>query len=183
VAGEDGKFSIAGGLEGRWKVTVGRSGYQDFVTEVLIPPNGKVNLGDVRLKRQSDVTKLPDLIVSLIDRSRLTSDALTFAVAGQVDVQVSNIGNAAAAQSSRVLIYIDNDRDGRFDPAKDEVIGSVRLTALLDPRAFATVTINVSGKLPFRDAPFRVRVDADEELVELNEVNNEASSADLGVCK
>lgn len=183
VAGEDGRFSIAGGLQGRWKVTVGRSGYQDFVTEVLIPLNGKVNLGDVRLKRQADVTKLPDLIVSLIDRTRLTSDALTFAVAGEVDVQVSNIGNAAAAQSSRVLIYIDKDRDGRFDPAKDEVIGSARLAALLDPRAFATVTITVSGKLPFRDAPFRVRVDADEELVELNEVNNEASSADVGVCK
>jgi hypothetical protein len=183
TAGDDGRFATAGGLEGRWKVTVGRSGYQDFATEVLIPPNGKVNLGDVKLKRQADVAKLPDLIVSLIDRTRLTSDPLTFVVSGQVDVQVSNIGNAAAAQSSRVLIYIDKDRDGRFDPAKDEVIGSARLTALLDPRAFATVTINVSGKLPFRDAPFRVRVDADDELVELNELNNEASSADLGVCK
>ena len=183
IAGGDGRFSIAGGLEGVWKVTVGRSGYQDFTTEVLIPGSGKVNLGDVRLKRQASVVKLPDLIVSLIDRSRLASDALSFRITGQVDVQVSNIGNAAPAQSSRVLIYIDRDRDGRFDPAKDEVIGSARLATLVEPRAFATVTIDVAATLPFRDAPFRVRVDADDELVELNEINNEASSADVGVCK
>jgi protocatechuate 3,4-dioxygenase beta subunit len=183
VAGEDGRFSIAGGLEGVWKVTIGRSGYQDFTTEVLIPANGKVNLGDVRLKRQAAAAKLPDLIVSLIDRTRVANDPLTFLAAGQVDVQVSNIGNAAPAQSSRVLVYIDRDRDGRFDPAKDEVIGSARLTTLIEPRAFATVTLDIAGTLPFRDAPFRVRVDADDELVELNEINNEASSADVGVCK
>lgn len=182
-AGDDGKFSIAGGLEGRWKVTVGRSGYLDYTTEVIIPPNGKTNLGDVKLKRQADVTKLPDLIVSLIDRTRLVGNPLTFRTSGEVDVQVSNIGNAATSQGFRVLVYIDKDKDGRFDPEKDTVIGSARFAGVLDSRAFGTVTISLDAVLPFRDAPFRVRVDADNELVELNEVNNEASSADLGVCK
>ncbi len=88
-----------------------------------------------------------------------------------------NAGTVEAMAEVEVLAFYDANVNSRFDPDTEPVLGQAILARPLVVDEQTALEIDVSGVLPFRDAPISVWVDRREVLVELDEDNNVETSA------
>ena len=177
VSQADGRFSISG-LDGATaQLVVVASGYQSLTATYTLQPGVQVDLGQIRL-RPPQVTQLAvDLQVLSVKRHTAQTDVQTLRVSGAIQAQVKNAGTQTAPANVSVVAFRDSNGNGQYDQTTDTVLGQTTLTAALGAGQSETVTIDVAGLLPFRDAPIYVVVDPLGTLAESNKVNNVRSSA------
>jgi hypothetical protein len=123
--------------------------------------------------------KLIDLTVSAVDVTNTVTDQITLAVSGIVTATIENIGELDVSEESKVLAYYDVSSNGLFDSGIDPVLGRSVLADTLSASNVKNVEIEISGNLPFRDAPISVWVDSGQEISESNESNNTNTSSYL----
>jgi len=135
-----------------------------------------LDIGQVRLRKKGATSLLPDLVASLVDRANAVTDPSSLALSGTLAVTVANRGAATANAGARVTAFFDLNRNQQQD-AEDPTLGEAYVADSLAPEATAVVSLNVRGRLPFRDAPIAVWVDSAEAVVESKETNNIAATA------
>lgn len=123
----------------------------------------------------TDTIVPPDLIVKLVDRSRVTGDWQTLQISGTVAAQIANLGDAPAVGEFIVTFFEDANGNAIFDSSVDTVLGSVVQNGLAAHTA-VTVTSNVSGTVTFRDNLIYAFVDSGQAIAESNEANNTSNT-------
>lgn len=177
VSQANGRFTLSG-LDGATaQLEVVATGYQGLNATYTLQPGQAIDLGQIRL-RPPKVTQLTlDLQVQSVKRHTTQTDPQTLRVSGALQVQVRNAGTQVAPANVAVLAFQDGNGNGQYDPSTDTVLGQATLTAALGTGQSQTLTIDVSGLLPFRDAPIHVVVDPSGALAESDKANNVRSSA------
>lgn len=166
----DGVFEFNGLIHDNARVFVSVPGYDSLVVPLSRTGQPFVSLGNLMLKR-SYVSALPDLQISMLDRSRLSMDPYTFTANGAVTAELLNNSNYDAGAFD-VVLFEDIDLDGQWQPGIDREIKRIRLNSLQQQER-KTVELSVDNiQLKFRDAPLYVMVDASHEVIENIDGNN-----------
>jgi RHS repeat-associated protein len=113
----------------------------------------------------------PDLIVTSVDASAVTGDWQSLAVAGPVQVTISNIGEGNTLGTFEVQLFEDSSFNGRWDPGVDTSHGSVAVPALA-PGGSHIASFELAGPALFRDNPLYAYVDSTSTVQEVREDNN-----------
>lgn len=173
----DGRFTVSG-LDGATaQLVVVATGYEGLNATYTLQPGQAIDLGQIRL-RPPKVTQLTlDLQLQSVKRHTTQTDPQTLRVSGALQVQVRNAGTQMAPANVAVLAFQDGNGNDQYDPSTDTVLGQATLAAALGTGQSQTVTIDVAGLLPFRDAPIHVVVDPLGALAESDKANNVRSSA------
>lgn len=177
VSQANGSFTLSG-LDGATaQLVVVATGYEGLTATYTLQPGQTIDLGQIRL-RPPKVTQLTlDLQVQSVKRHTTQTDPQTLRVSGALQVQVRNAGTLPAPANVPVLAFQDSNGNGQYDPSADTVLGQTTLPAALGAGQSQTLTIDVAGSLPFRDAPIHVVVDPSGALAESDKANNVRSSA------
>ena len=101
--------------------------------------------------------------------SNLQTSNLGKVVSGNFEVE--NIGNAATANSFRVLIYLSKD-----GVSKSTLLGSATITASIQPSGYVNLSIHESSRKSFRGEYFIAVVDPDNSVPDSNRSNNVVAS-------
>lgn len=164
-----GSFAFNGLTETDGRITITLNGYDT----TLVPfsrHTASQSLGSIKLKRSYNAS-LPDLMLSLADRSSLTVDANTFKAHGSVTARVTNNSNYDAVGFDAIA-FLDTDGNHQWDPAVDVLLAKVRV-APLPAQQSQLLQWNVQeAQLPFRDAPIYLMADSGLEVIENIEGNN-----------
>lgn len=174
----NGKFTVSGLKQSMVQLQATVAGYAALDLSFQVVPLQDVDMGELRLRPAGSDALLPDLQVSSVSRTGAVTDPQSLSVSGEVHAIVINKGLAPADRAVELLAFEDRNRNGRYDPGIDPLLGKATLSAILAVGDSATVSIPVNGSLLFRDAPIHVWVDSKEELAEKNEANNVRSTAD-----
>ena len=173
-----GRFAVTGLTQAQVALNFTLTGYVPAQFTAWTVPLQTTDIGQVRLRATTANTLLPDLSAVGVDaRSNTSRDPQTFQLSGTVQATISNIGTAPVSGAFNVLAFYDVDHNGKFDAGTDLVLGTARVTQSAAVGQSLSVSLAVSGTMPFRDAPVSVFVDSDNEIIELNEANNVVSSA------
>lgn len=175
----DGRFSFTAITAAEVDLQISRSGYTASDVTIPLTPLTTLDIGQVRLRPLTLQALLPDIVVTALDTLQASTDPQTLALQGQLLVTLANQGTSAAPSAFTVLVFYDADRNGRFEAETDLVLGSTPVPAGLAVQAQITVSVNVAGQLPFRDAPLTVWADSQQQLVELTAQNNVRTSASI----
>lgn len=123
-------------------------------------------------------TSAPDLIVTVIDTTGVTTDSQTLAISGAVIASITNKGNSDTTAPFNMTVFEDTDKNKMFDPAKDTVLGTVTYSSNLTSGASDTVNIPLSGTVLFKDNLLYVMTDSGNVVAELVETNNIMNTGD-----
>ncbi|WP_227429393.1 carboxypeptidase regulatory-like domain-containing protein [Psychrobacter sp. I-STPA6b] len=136
-----------------------------------------VNLGEIRLRPKSAQVILPDLVVSQLDTTDLTTEQQSLITTGTLHASISNKGNAEVRDDIKITAFIDKNNNRQLDEG-EQIVGSTTLTDTLAIDGTVQVDIDISGKVDFRDAPIAVMVDSDEKIAEKEDGNNVRLTSD-----
>lgn len=115
-----------------------------------------------------------DLKPLRVDTAALVGNWQRLTIAGTVTVDVENAGTATAPSTS-VVVFRDVDRDGAYDAALDDTLGTAQVPGLL-PGAVHSQQVQVTGGVVFRGEPLSAEVDATGVIAEADEANNVSRS-------
>ncbi len=115
-----------------------------------------------------------DLTVVDVDRSAVVVDPESLAVSGLLHAAIRNQGTLPAG-AFEVVAFEDLDFDGVYSNSADRHLGGILMAGLPQGWTLGQM-IPVSGELLFRDNRIFVKVDALEEISELDENNNQLDS-------
>jgi subtilase family serine protease/prenyltransferase beta subunit len=114
----------------------------------------------------------PDLIVTDIDITDLTTDSQTLAISGTVIVKIMNKGKSGTTTPFEISFFEDTDKNKKFDPAIDKVFGTVTYSSNLAVGALDAVSMTISGTVLFKDNLLYAMADSSNDITELDEINN-----------
>lgn len=178
VTATDGRFTVDGLTVESVLIEVSASGFDGVSVSYQVEPLEAKDMGQLRLRQSGPDNLLPDLKLVSVRRGTAVTNPQTLQVSGALAVSLVNAGRAGVPRETKATAFIDIDRDGRFDPAIDRQLGQESITTLLAPNQTLDLNIPVAGVLPFRDAPIHVWLDSEQLVAELNETNNNKSTAD-----
>ncbi|MFZ5756031.1 MAG: carboxypeptidase regulatory-like domain-containing protein [Pseudomonadota bacterium] len=167
TVGADGVFRQTGIRAFDVSIEITAAGFDPYITTMKLPALLATDMGDIRLHPTDVVALVPDLTVTALDMSAVSSDPQTLAVSGHVTVTVQNNGTADAGPFT-VLV------DGGT-PAGTAWSAPVAALAIGES---APLVIAVNGVLPFRDAPLRALADSEGVVIESDKTNNVRYSCD-----
>jgi hypothetical protein len=138
-----------------------------------------MDVGSIRIRPLSADISLPDLVVSLTDTTAVVTDQQSLQVTGQLKATITNKGNAPLQTSYpiKVTAFVDANHNKLLD-SNEIVLGQTTFNQPLATSGSLDVSIPVSGKVLFRDAPIAVWVDSDLQVAESKEDNNVRSTSD-----
>ncbi len=119
----------------------------------------------------------PDLAAVRASNDGVTADPQELNVSGYLSVMVENNGSVAVPAGVDLTVFYDIDGDGVLDPDADNVLGEAATSSTISAASSDTIAIDVSGQLPFRDAPLAVWVDSSGDIAESDEANNIVSTS------
>lgn len=151
-------------------------GYVSANLAVPMSASTSIDLGQIRLREVEVIELIPDLVITQLVNTQTSTDPDSLSLTGNVDVKVTNEGTSASPEGITITAYYDADRDSTFS-SSDDVLGSQLINQDILPAQTLDLLINVSGQLPFRDAPISVFVDSEQQLVEISEENNISDSS------
>ena len=154
---------------------IGASGHHPLQLAVSVPVLEVRDLGDIALRPIRLHTYLPDLAVTAIDLT--VTDKDSFDLLDHIEVTVANLGTASTDRSFSVLAFIDAADNDQFDPNLDVIVGTARITGGLSIGEEKTVTIELDGTLNFRDAPVKVWIDSNQEIMQQGSMHPVVSTA------
>jgi hypothetical protein len=164
-----GGLAFDGLKESNARVTLSMNGYDTSVVPFVRQASSQT-LGLIKLKRSYNAA-LPDLMLSLADRSSLVQDANTFKASGKVTVRVTNNSNYDTTGFD-VIAFLDVNGDQLWSPSADTLLSKTRVSAL-PAQQFKSLEWDLRAvQLPFRDAPIHLMVDSGLEVIENIEGNN-----------
>jgi len=178
-SGADGRFLVSGFTRSSASLQFDIDGYAASETSVILKPLAHLDIGQVRLRQETVLQILPDLTLSVLDKTGLITDSLSLAISGTLNAEVGNIGSTAASGNISLIAFHDADLNNRYDANIDLFLGQTNLADALLVDARANITVPVAGTLPFLDAPIHLWIDDTQTIVELDENNNTASTSDL----
>lgn len=120
----------------------------------------------------------PDLSVTSVTTTELSTDLQSLQVRGNVQVKINNVGTSQA-EPALVTLFEDSNLNGLFDDEADNVVGSVSMSSSLPADVEKTLNVPITGKVAFRDSPINAMVDSDQRINEAREDNNLDSSASM----
>jgi len=120
----------------------------------------------------------PDLVVTGVTTTDVSTDLQNLQVSGNVQVTINNIGSADA-DSTLITLFEDINLNGFFDDSVDNTLGSLTTATGLAANAEQAVDLPINGKVTFRDSPINAMVDSDQSIGEAKEDNNVNSSASM----
>lgn len=172
---EDGGFKLSDIRGHEYTLYVSAEEYYSQKMAVIWDESPEQNIYHFRLRPlAADQTK-PDLVVSGIDISQASTDPQTLLYSGKVEVTINNLGYESVTSPVEVTVFLDANGDGVFTPNNDPILGQEILQEVESHHAVA-LAINVSGAMPYRDAPVLVYVDSENHVLEQDELNNVISS-------
>lgn len=115
---------------------------------------------------------LSDLIVASVDTGAIQFDEQTLELSGVVNAAIKNQGNASTSSGFGLYAFFDANHNNVYEEGVDQLLGQYEYPSALDSGSSIDVAIDVTGALPFRDAPITVWVDSGEVIVESNDLNN-----------
>lgn len=134
--------------------------------------SSNIDMGEIRLRPKSAEIVLPDLTISQILTDKSINDQQTLSLSGDLSLTVINKGNSdLLSRTTVVTAFIDDNHNRKFDK-EEQVVGSKPINLSLNKDESAAITLPVSGKLAFRDAPIAVMIDSDGQVAERDESNN-----------
>ncbi|WP_019605295.1 carboxypeptidase regulatory-like domain-containing protein [Teredinibacter turnerae] len=184
TADENGYFSIPDVSDSEGNMAFTLEGFYTSKFYLALEPGNDLDVGQIRLRPEDVVELLPDLTLNNLT-SEIETDLNTLDIVGFIHVDLTNQGNAKTENTVTVLAYHDSNLNGQFDTATDQVLGKTQYSDNLAVDEHQPITIPVTGKLPFRQAPIEVWVDSELSIIELDENNNTASTANkcqMGQC-
>lgn len=122
-----------------------------------------------KLSRGTDAKDLAPVTVSTKD---MIVNPLSLETSGFVRLEVANLGRAATADSFRILLFEDKDKDLAFSPGVDLILGAETDTDSLSAGDTVVYDIPVSGQLAFNGNRITAWVDSGNHIPETNEANN-----------
>ena len=179
----NGRFTISAVSVAVLELNFALANYQQVKTSFVVTPLMANDLGQVRLRKDKVEKLLADLIVKSVTHNQALTDQQSLQLSGNLSVSISNNGNAVAPASVEVLAFHDANRNGVFDTELDQVLGRAFTPSALEVGASLELSLNVTGKLPFRDAPIHIWVDSLQQVIESNEQNNITSTASFAAAK
>lgn len=114
----------------------------------------------------------PDLTVTAIDTAGMTTDSQALTISGSVQVTIKNGGNSNTTAPFDVTVFEDTDKDKKFTPGIDNVVGSATYNSNLAEGASDIIGMPVSGTVLFKDNLLYAMVDSANSVAEINETNN-----------
>ncbi|QOC23491.1 carboxypeptidase regulatory-like domain-containing protein [Wenzhouxiangella sp. AB-CW3] len=142
------------------------TGFHPLRLSVAVPPLDVRELGDIPLRPIRMQAYLPDLVVADIDLT--VTDTDSFELTQAVEVTVANRGTASTNKSFSLKAFIDAADNDEFDPEVDVVVGSARIAGGLTVGEEKAAVISLEGQVGFRDAPVKVWIDSEQEVMQLN---------------
>jgi RHS repeat-associated protein len=123
--------------------------------------------------------------VDLIPRALITDsmvvDPLTLVSSGSVQVVAANQGRTATSTPFGVLVFEDRNRDHRYTPVSDLLLGQAMQDSSIDAGDSVFIEVAVAGNLTFNGNRISVMLDYADTVLEVHEDNNEIQSQ--AMCK
>ena len=180
LSGANGIFSIEDLTPGSRTIRIRLSGYQDVNLGVVLSTGQQLDLGLIRMRPEALGELLPDVFVEDRVVNSVVTAPETLNTSGAVEVVVANVGNAEIEPGLEIFAIYDSNRNNRFDPQVDAVLGRYLHESVIPVDTTVDVVVDIDGQLPFVGAPIVVVADPHRRLVELSDVNNATSTA--GAC-
>lgn len=155
--------------------TTGYAGAYEIYVNVdpfgsIVETNKSNNLAHAAIAVKAAIA--PDLIVTNIDTTGVTTDSQTLALSGTVIVTIKNNGKSGTTTTFDIKAFEDTDRNKKFDPAIDKILGNVTYGSNLATGASDTINMMVSGIALFKDNHLYVMADSANVIAEIDETNN-----------
>ncbi len=119
---------------------------------------------------------LPDLTTTFVSAAGVGGDWQSLEITGPASAVISNQG-AAVRTSFAVAFFEDNNGNGIYEPAVDNLLGSTAVAGLA-AGASVSVSATLSGTVRFRENLIWAMADSDGTVTESNEGNNSAHSGE-----
>lgn len=171
----DGEFNMNELLFDTAILEVESPGYHPLRLSVAVPPQSVRDLGDIPIRPIRLEAYLPDLVVTDVDLT--VTDVNHFDFIESISITVANRGSARTDKSFALMAFIDAADNGVFDPNLDVIVGSTRINGGLTIGEEKTAVIELEGRVNFRDAPIKVWIDKEQEVLELDDSDNIVSTA------
>ena len=140
--------------------------------------SSNIDMGEIRLRPKSAEIVLPDLSISQILTDKSITEQQTLSLSGDLSLTVVNKGNSdLLSRTTMVTAFIDDNHNRKLDK-EEQVVGSKSINLSLNKDEFVSITLPVSGKLTFREAPIAVMIDSDGQVAEKDESNNVRLTSD-----
>jgi len=114
----------------------------------------------------------PDLEITEIDTSMLTTDLATLVTTGSVFVTVKNLGGGLVETAFDVLMFRDQNKNGAYNVGPDVELGAGRYAGSLTSQSEAIVEVPISAVFAYADEVIYAFVDSSAEIAESDETNN-----------
>ncbi len=170
----NGQFSISGLQGPTTQLAISADAYESATLAVPLLPLQQRDIGRVGLKPTTIAYYLPDL--RIVGSTLASSEPDTFVLADQFTVEVVNAGTSTVTQDFTLLAFLDANDNGVYDPATEPEVGRVREDNDVAIGGSVDIDIAVTAQLQFRDAPVAFWVDAENEVIEVDNDNNTGSS-------
>ena len=137
-----------------------------------------IDMGEIRLRPKSAEIILPDLTVTQTLTDKLKTDQQTLSLSGELSLTLANKGNAdLLGRTTTITAFTDDNHNRKLDEG-EHIVGSKSIDLSLNKNESASLTMPVSGKLKFKDAPIAVMIDSTAQVAESNETNNVSLTSD-----
>ena len=173
-SGADGEIVIDNITGPTTRLEISADAFDPARVLVSVLPLETRELGEIALKPTTVEVFLPDLVIT--DTSLTDTDPDSFALADQVTVEIANRGTSVLRQEFDVVAFLDANGDGQWQAGQEPEIGRGRVRDDLPIGSSADLAIAVEAQLAWRDAPFALVVDPENEVPEQDETNNVGST-------
>jgi len=173
-SGNDGRVLIDDLSGPTTRLEISADAFDPARVLVSVLPVKTGELGEVALKPTTVEVFFPDLVIT--NTSLTSTDPDSFVLADQVTVEIANRGTSVLRQEFDVVAFLDANGDGQWQPGPEPEIGRGRVRDDLPIGSAAELAIAVEAQLAWRDAPFALVVDPDNEVPEQDETNNVGST-------
>lgn len=169
----DGTFGVDRGVgPGDHRMEIFGDGYQTQRIGIALGAGQDLDLQTLRLRPLGVDQIRPDLAIVGFGQDLITKDASTLSATGHVDVLLSNVGHADSPNEIEIVAFYDFGLDQQYDAGVDPLYGRINLADGLAVGESTTVNLEVTGELPFVDAPITVAIDPSNQILEVEEFNN-----------
>jgi subtilase family serine protease len=159
--------------------TAGLSGTYDIYVNAD-PYNTKIEIDELNNMAFAPLTiegQGPDLTISTIDTTNLSTDTQSLELSGIIQVNVSNLGDQSVSTPFLITVFEDRDNDGAFDRGTnpfdgDNILGEITYSNVLAAGSTDPTDIPLIGTVLFRDSLIYVVADSENAINEYDETNN-----------
>lgn len=150
--------------------------YRELRFRINVAAGDKADLKELYMRPNNAEQLLPDLRINSIDTDGLITNLKTLQISGDLQVMIENNGHAEAAADFSIQAFYDNNYDGTYTEGVDIALGKSNAASAMAAGSSLQHNVALSGTIPFRDAKLHVFLDANTNIIELNEDNNIAVS-------